>query len=83
MAKKVLSENAAAILTFLQGATGDFTAADLAEELNLDKKVVNGVVTGMARASKDLVYRDTNFDPKVIRLTEKGKTFDPATETAE
>lgn len=86
-----LSENAAKILSFLQANEGNYTASDLATELDLPVKTVNGVITGGLigkNHSRDFVERvetavevDGKKDTvKFIKLTEKGANLDPAAE---
>lgn len=81
---KVLSENAAKVLSFLQAnASADLTADAIAEALGMAPRSVNGTVTGLQK--KGLVVRQEveGFDKKVVRLTGEGAGFDPDMEKAE
>lgn len=81
---KVLSENAAKVLSFLQAnASADLTADAIAEALGMTARSVNGTVTGLQK--KELVVRQEieGFEKKVIRLTQAGASFDPEAEKAE
>lgn len=88
-----LSENAVKILSFLQAnPDGDYTATDLAGELDLQVKTVNGVITGGLIGkghSRDFVERvetpakdqdGKDITVKLIKLTEKGAALDPTAE---
>ena len=88
-----LSENAVKILSFLQAnADADYTATDLACELGLEVKTVNGVITGGLvgkNHSRDFVQRveatatgedGKEVKVKLIKLTEKGAALDPTAE---
>ncbi len=78
----ILSEKAQVILKYLQNNQDmDVTAASIAEALGLEKKSVNGTLTGLGRNSKShapLVERVKidGIDDKVIRLTAEGAAFD-------
>lgn len=83
----MLKENSLIIFNYVQEHDGeDFTAAEIAEATGIPVKSVNGCITAMAR-HHDILYREevavTGGKVKFIRLTEKGKNFDPeATEEA-
>lgn len=80
-----MKENSKAILTYLQENDGqDLTANDVAAALDLSAKSVNGSFTAFQK--KDLGYREeaevempdkSHKKVKYLRLTEKGKNFDP------
>ena len=88
-----LSDNAVKILSFLQAnADNDYTATDLANELGLQVKTVNGVITGgligkghsrdfverVEATAKDAEGKDVTV--KLIKLTDKGANLDPNAE---
>ena len=86
-----MKPNTLAIFNYLKEHDGEeITAAQIAEDLNLDVKVVNGCVTrGLAIESKGLAVRipgeieledGSHKGVKFIQLTEKGKNYDPATD---
>lgn len=80
----VLSEKAQAILTHLQANVGtDETFVEVAEATGLEARSVNGTVTGLAKRGLVERVEVENFDKKVIRLTDAGRTFDPMTEKVE
>lgn len=80
----VLSEKAQAILAHLQANVGtDETFVEVAEATGLEARSVNGTVTGLAKRGLVERVEVENFDKKVIRLTEAGRTFDPMTEKVE
>lgn len=81
---KILSDNAAKVLSFLQAnASADLTANAIAEALGMEARSVNGTVTGLQK--KGFVVREEveGFDKKVIRLTGEGAAMDPDAEKAE
>lgn len=81
---KILSDNAAKVLSFLQAnASADLTANAIAEALGMEARSVNGTVTGLQK--KGFVVREEveGFDKKVIRLTSDGAAMDPDAEKAE
>lgn len=80
----VLSEKAQAILAHLQANVGtDETFVEVAEATGLEARSVNGTVTGLAKRGLVERVEVENFDKKVIRLTDAGRTFDPMTEKVE
>ena len=80
----VLSEKAQAILAHLQATAGtDETFVEVAEATGLEARSVNGTVTGLAKRGLVERVEVENFDKKVIRLTDAGRTFDPMTEKVE
>lgn len=80
----VLSEKAQAILAHLQANVGtDETFVEVAEATGLEARSVNGTVTGLAKRGLVERVEIENFDKKVIRLTDAGRTFDPMTEKVE
>lgn len=80
----VLSEKAQAILAHLQATAGtDETFVEIAEATGLEARSVNGTVTGLAKRGLVERVEVENFDKKVIRLTDAGRTFDPMTEKVE
>lgn len=78
----LFSPNAQTVLKHLQANVGtDETVAMIAEKVGLTEKAANAVIlSGLQR--RDCAYRVEveGFNRKVIRLTEKGKTIDPAIE---
>ena len=79
-----MSENSKKIFTFLQENDGkDFTAADVATALGLEKKSVDGAFTS-AIQKKEYGYRqeaqvevDGKYvDVKFLKLTDAGRAFD-------
>ena len=82
-----LKPNSLAVFNFVKDNDGsDFTAADIAEALDLEVKQVNGIVTS-AFQKKGLMIREeaeveladnTHKKVKFIRLTDAGKDFDPS-----
>lgn len=80
----VLSEKAQAILAHLQANVGtDETFVEVAEATGLEARSVNGTITGLAKRGLVERVEVENFDKKVIRLTDAGRTFDPMTEKVE
>ena len=80
----VLSEKAQAILAHLQATAGtDETFVEIAEATGLEGRSVNGTITGLAKRGLVERVEVENFDKKVIRLTDAGRTFDPMTEKVE
>lgn len=88
-----MSTNTIAILNYLKGVNGQaVTAADVAEALGLDKKVVDGGFTagiqrqGLGvRVPAEVECDDgTHKTVKLLTLTPQGMEFDPSkTEDAE
>ena len=78
----LFSPNAQIVLRHLQANVGtDETVAMIAKKVGLTEKAANAVIlSGLQQ--RDCAYRVEvdGFDRKVIRLTEKGKTIDPAIE---
>lgn len=83
-----MKANTLAVFNYLKEHDGEeITAAQIAEDLNLDVKVVNGCITrGLATETKGLAVRipgeieledGTHKAVKFIELTAKGKSFDP------
>lgn len=89
-----LSENAQKVLNLLQANPGaDLTAYDIAEATGIDRKAINGVITGIQKAkttrgfNEGFVIREEQEEKtedgkviKYIRLTETGAALDPAAE---
>lgn len=82
-----LKPNSLAVFNFVKDNDGsDFTAADIAEALDLEVKQVNGIVTSafqkkglMVREDAEVELADgTHKKVKFIRLTDAGKDFDPS-----
>lgn len=82
-----LKPNSLAVFNFVKDNDGsDFTAADIAEALDLEVKQVNGIVTSafqkkglMVREEAEVELADgTHKKVKFIRLTDAGKDFDPS-----
>lgn len=87
-----MKENTRKVFDFLKSVDGEnYTAKDIAEALDLDKKVVDGCVTsglcrkGLAtRVETEITEEDGSHSKvKFIYLTEKGKSFDPDAEDAQ
>ena len=84
-----LKPNAQAVWTFINENDGtDFTAADIAEALNLEVKSVNGILTS-AFQKKGLTIREegeveladgTHKKVKFVRLTDTGRNWTPDAE---
>lgn len=88
----MISENAKTIINFLKDNEGDFTAADIAEALDLPVKTVNGCFTSAVQR-KEWGYREpvtievdgtdkegnaikVQKEIKLFRLTDAGKALD-------
>lgn len=81
---KYLSENAQAVITFLQNNPGgQFTADDLAAALGLTSRQINGTATGLQK--KELIERVQidGIEKKVIQLTAQGASIDPTMDKPE
>ena len=77
-------KKAQAVLAHLQATAGtDETFVEVAEATGLEARSVNGTVTGLAKRGLVERVEVENFDKKVIRLTDAGRTFDPMTEKVE
>ena len=81
-----LKPNSLAVFNFVKDNDGeDFTAADIAEALDLEVKQVNGIVTSafqkkglMERVPAEATLEDgTHKAIKLIRLTDAGRAFNP------
>ena len=84
-------ENSKKIFEYLQANEGDYTAADVAEALDLPKKTVDGAFTSAiqrkglgVRTPAEIEMEDGSHKPvKFLSLTPAGMAFDPdATEEA-
>lgn len=88
----MMKENTKKVITYLQNNDGkDLTAADVAEALGVDKKVVDGVFTS-AIQRKDLGVRipaeveladGTHKTIKFLKLNDDGMAIDVNAEDAE
>ncbi len=84
----ILSDKAQTVLAYVQqNASATLTASVIAEGTGLDKKSVNGTLTGLSRDSKNhppLIGREVveGVDEKVIVLTPDGANFDVTAEKA-
>lgn len=87
-----MSENTRTVLDYLkENKDADLTAVDIADALGLNTKQINGIVTaGLQR--KELATRipaeieledGTHKAIKIIKLTEKGLSYNPDEEDAE
>ena len=90
MANVAVSEKSLTVLDYLKAHDGeDLTAADIAEELGMEKKSVDGVITSGLIRGKNLVERvpvKMEFEDeegntkekeiKLIKLTAAGKAYD-------
>jgi len=77
MAAKYLSDNAKAVLTYLQQHDGeDFAHTQIAEDIDLSPRSVTGTVTGLVK--RGFAQRVESDDPKVkyIKATPEGLAFD-------
>lgn len=75
---KMFSENAQAVLTFLQAHQGeDVTSKDIAANFGMANNSVTGILNGLQR--KGLVIREVveGQKDKLIRLTDEGVAADP------
>lgn len=81
-----LKENSRKVFDYVKAHDGeDFTAKDIAAALDLDPKVVNGIITSafqrkslMARIEAEVENADGTHDKvKLIQLTDAGREFDP------
>lgn len=81
-----MSENSKMVLKYLQGKNGvDLTAADVAEELGLTKKQVDGIFTSAIqrkqlgeRVVAEIELEDgTHEKVKFLKLSDAGMSFDP------
>jgi len=75
---KMFSENAQAVLTFLQAHQGeDVTSKDIAANFGMANNSVTGILNGLQR--KGLVVREVveGQKDKLIRLTDEGAAADP------
>jgi len=89
---KPVSEKSLQVLDFLKANPNEnYTAADIAQALGLEKKTVDGVVTAGLIRNKNLVERveaeltleDGSHKPiKLIKLTDAGVNYDHAAVTA-
>lgn len=85
MATTAMKPNTLAVFNFVRDNDGaDITAADIAEALNLEVKSVNGSLTSFQK--KELIVREEgeieladnkHKQVKFIRLTDKGREYDP------
>ena len=82
---KFLSENAQAVLNFMQANQGvNLTADSIAEGTGLTSRSVNGTVTGLVKKGFCDRSDEKNEDGKRwIFLTPNGAAVDPAAELAE
>lgn len=78
-----LSVNAKAIIRFLQTNDGDFTAADVAEALDLPKKTIDGCFTSLqkkelgVRTPEEITLEDGSTKTiKFLSLTPAGMDID-------
>lgn len=85
----MLKENSLKVYEYVKANDGkDFTAKDIAAALDLDPKVVNGIITSafqrkslMTRVEAEIENADGTHDKvKLIRLTDAGREFDPYAE---
>lgn len=89
---KPVSEKSLTVLNFLKSNPEEnYTAADIAKELGMETKTVDGVITAGLIRNKDLVERvpaemelaDGTHKPiKLIRLTDAGVKYDHEAVTA-
>lgn len=80
-----LKENSLKVFNYIKDNNGkDITSADIAVAVGLEKKSVDGCVTGLQkkklveRVSAEMELADGTHKPiKLIRMTEAGFAFDP------
>lgn len=79
-----MSENGKKVLAFLKENTGDYTAADVAAALGLEKRTVDGCFTGLQRKAygeripAEITLEDGSHKAvKILHLTDAGMAFDP------
>lgn len=81
-----MSENSKKVLNFLKANAGaDVTAADVAAELGLEKRTVDGAFTsaiqrkgyGYRLAAEVELEDGTHKTVKLLKLTDDGVAFDP------
>lgn len=86
-----MSENSVKVLNYLKGIDGqDVTSADVAAALGLERKSVDGIFTSAiqkkgygVRVPAEVELEDgTHRAVKFLVLTDEGKNFDPAAESA-
>ena len=76
-----LSENAQAVVKYLQANPGaNLTADDLAEALGLTSRQINGTATGLQKKGITERVVVEGIDKKVIQLTPEGAAMDPEME---
>lgn len=87
-----MKENTKKVITYLQGLNGaDVTAADVAAELGLDKRQVDGIFTSAiqkkaygVRVPAEVELEDgTHKAVKLLKLTDAGMALDVNAEDAE
>lgn len=86
----MLKENSLKVYEYVKANDGVYTAKDIAAALELDPKVVNGIVTSafqrkglMTRVETEIELPDGTHDKvKLIHLTDAGRDFDPYAEPA-
>lgn len=87
-----MKENTKKVITYLQGLNGaDVTAADVAAELGLEKRSVDGIFTSAiqkkgygVRVPAEVELEDgTHKAVKLLKLTEAGIALDVNAEDAE
>ena len=85
-----MKPNTLAVWNFIVENDGsDFTAQDIADALNLEVKVVNGIVTSAFQKKGYTIREEAEVEladgshkkVKFIRLTDKGQDFDPTAES--
>lgn len=81
-----LSENSRTVFEYVKAHDGEnFTAADISDATGINVKSVNGIVTSafqrktlMERIPAEIKLEDGSHKAvKFIRLTDKGREFDP------
>ncbi len=85
-----MSENSTKVLNYLKGINGaDVTSQDVADELGLAKKSIDGIFTsaiqrkgyGVREEAEIQLADGTHKKVKFLRLTEAGMAFDPTATT--
>lgn len=81
-----MSENSAKVLNYLKGINGqNVTSADVAEELGLEKRQIDGIFTSAiqrkgygVRVPAEIELEDgSHKQVKFLQLTDEGMAFDP------
>lgn len=78
---KILSEDAARILMFLQAnSAASLNVNQIADALEIRIHTANGVLSGLRRRGLIQQIEKESCKQKVVQLTAAGKSFDPQAE---